>query len=143
MRKVLVLNGPNLSLLGSREPDVYGTMSLSEIEAQVAEVGSEMGLQIDFRQTDSESVLIGWIHEAATQKTDVVINPAAFTHYSYALRDACGHLTSSGVKLIEVHISNPHSREKFRHNSVISGVATGVIAGLGVKGYLLALGAIV
>jgi 3-dehydroquinate dehydratase-2 len=143
MRKVLVLNGPNLSLLGSREPDVYGTMNLSEIEAQVAEVGSEMGLQIDFRQTDSESVLIGWIHEAATQKTDVVINPAAFTHYSYALRDACGHLTSSGVKLIEVHISNPHSREKFRHNSVISGVATGVIAGLGVKGYLLALGAIV
>ena len=143
MRKVLVLNGPNLSLLGSREPEVYGLMNLSDIEAQVSEVGNEMGLQIDFRQTNSESVLIGWIQEAASQKIDVVINPAAFTHYSYALRDACAHLTNCGVKLIEVHISNPHSREKFRHNSVISGVATGVIAGLGVKGYLLALGAIV
>jgi 3-dehydroquinate dehydratase-2 len=118
-------------------------MNLSDIEAQVSEVGNEMGLQIDFRQTNSESVLIGWIQEAASQKIDVVINPAAFTHYSYALRDACAHLTNCGVKLIEVHISNPHSREKFRHNSVISGVATGVIAGLGVKGYLLALGAIV
>jgi 3-dehydroquinate dehydratase-2 len=118
-------------------------MSLGDIEAQVSEVGREMGLEIDFRQTDSESVLVGWLHEAASQGNDVVINPAAFTHYSYALRDACAHLTSSGVKLIEVHISNPHSREKFRHNSVISGVATGVIAGLGVKGYLLALGAIV
>jgi 3-dehydroquinate dehydratase-2 len=143
MRKVLVLNGPNLSLLGSREPDIYGSMKLGDIEAQVSEVGREMGLDIDFRQTDSESVLVGWLHEAASQGNDVVINPAAFTHYSYALRDACAHLTSSGVKLIEVHISNPHAREKFRHNSVISGVATGVIAGLGVKGYLLALGAIV
>jgi 3-dehydroquinate dehydratase-2 len=143
MRKVLVLNGPNLSLLGSREPEVYGLMDLSAMEVQIAEVGAEMGLEIDFRQTDSESVMVGWIHEAASQKTDVVINPAAFTHYSYALRDACAHLTKSGLKLIEVHISNPHAREQFRHTSVISGAATGVIAGLGVKGYLLALGAIV
>jgi 3-dehydroquinate dehydratase-2 len=102
-----------------------------------------MGLQVEVRQTDSESELIQWLHEAVDTSTHVIINPAAFTHYSYSLRDAAALVTKAGLKLIEVHISNPHSREVFRHNSVISGVATGVITGLGVKGYLLALGAIV
>jgi 3-dehydroquinate dehydratase-2 len=143
MRKVLVLNGPNLGRLGSREPEIYGTLNFAEVTAQVLEVSEEMGLQVDVRQTDSESELIQWLHEAVDTSTHVIINPAAFTHYSYSLRDAAALVTKAGLKLIEVHISNPHSREVFRHNSVISGVATGVITGLGVKGYLLALGAIV
>ena len=143
MRKVLVLNGPNLGRLGSREPEIYGTLNFAELTAQVLEVSEEMGLQVEVRQTDSESELIQWLHEAVDTSTHVIINPAAFTHYSYSLRDAAALVTKSGLKLIEVHISNPHSRELFRHNSVISGVATGVITGLGVKGYLLALGAIV
>ena len=143
MRKVLVLNGPNLGRLGSREPEIYGTLNFAELTSQVLEVSEEMGLQVEVRQTDSESELIQWLHEAVDTSTHVIINPAAFTHYSYSLRDAAALVTKSGLKLIEVHISNPHSREVFRHNSVISGVATGVITGLGVKGYLLALGAIV
>ncbi|MEY3473198.1 MAG: hypothetical protein RLY22_701 [Actinomycetota bacterium] len=143
MRKVLVLNGPNLGRLGSREPEIYGTLNFAELAAKVLEVSEEMGLQVEVRQTDSESELIQWLHEAVDTSTHVIINPAAFTHYSYSLRDAAALVTKSGLKLIEVHISNPHSREVFRHNSVISGVATGVITGLGVKGYLLALGAIV
>ena len=143
MRKVLVLNGPNLGRLGSREPEIYGTLNFAELAAQVLEVSEEMGMQVEVRQTDSESELIQWLHEAVDTSTHVIINPAAFTHYSYSLRDAAALVTKSGLKLIEVHISNPHSREVFRHNSVISGVATGVITGLGVKGYLLALGAIV
>ena len=143
MRKVLVLNGPNLGRLGSREPEIYGTLNFAEVTAQVLEVSEEMGLQVEVRQTDSESELIQWLHEAVDTSTHVIINPAAFTHYSYSLRDAAALVTKAGLKLIEVHISNPHSREVFRHNSVISGVATGVITGLGVKGYLLALGAIV
>ena len=143
MRKVLVLNGPNLGRLGSREPEIYGTLNFAELAAQVLEVSEEMGMQVEVRQTDSESELIQWLHEAVDTSTHVIINPAAFTHYSYSLRDAAALVTKSGLKLIEVHISNPHSRELFRHNSVISGVATGVITGLGVKGYLLALGAIV
>ena len=143
MRKVLVLNGPNLGRLGSREPEIYGTLNFAELAAQVLEVSEEMGMQVEVRQTDSESELIQWLHEAVDTSTHVIINPAAFTHYSYSLRDAAALVTKSGLKLIEVHISNPHSRELFRHNSVSSGVATGVITGLGVKGYLLALGAIV
>jgi 3-dehydroquinate dehydratase-2 len=143
MRKVLVLNGPNLGRLGSREPEIYGSLNFAQLVAQVTEVASEMGLAADVRQSDSETELIHWLHEAVDNKLDVVFNPAAFTHYSYALRDAAALVTKSGQKLIEVHISNPHARESFRHNSVISGVATGVIAGLGLKSYLLALGAIV
>ena len=143
MRKVLVLNGPNLGRLGSREPEIYGSLNFEQLVAQVTEVASEMGLAADVRQSDSETELIHWLHEAVDNKLDVVINPAAFTHYSYALRDAAALVTKSGQKLIEVHISNPHARESFRHNSVISGVATAVIAGLGLKSYLLALGAIV
>jgi 3-dehydroquinate dehydratase-2 len=96
-------------------------------------------MSVDVRQTNDEAELISWLHEAADSKSNVILNPAAFTHYSYALRDACAIVTSAGLKLIEVHISNPHSREEFRHNSVISAVATGVIAGFGINSYLLAL----
>jgi 3-dehydroquinate dehydratase-2 len=143
MRKVLVLNGPNLGRLGAREPEIYGSLDFAALVAQVTEVAAEMGLQADVRQSDSETDLVHWLHEAVDQKFDVIINPAAFTHYSYSLRDAAALVTSAGQKLIEVHISNPHAREQFRHTSVISGVATGVIAGLGLKSYLLALGAVV
>jgi 3-dehydroquinate dehydratase-2 len=143
MRKVLVLNGPNLGRLGSREPEIYGTLNFADLVAQVTEVATEMGMNADVRQTDSETELINWLHEAVDSGSDVIINPAAFTHYSYSIRDAAALVTKSGLKLIEVHISNPHSRETFRHTSVISAVATGVITGLGLKGYLLALGAIV
>lgn len=143
MTKVLVLNGPNLGRLGSREPEIYGTLNYAELEAQVLEVAQQLDLQVEIRQSDSESELIHWLHEAVDTSSHVIFNPAAFTHYSYALRDASALVSKAGLKLIEVHISNPHTREEFRHNSVISGVATGVIAGLGIKGYLLALGAIV
>jgi 3-dehydroquinate dehydratase-2 len=143
MSKVLVLNGPNLGRLGSREPEIYGSLNFAELTSQVLEVAEQLGLEVQVRQSDSETELIHWLHEAVDAGSHVVINPAAFTHYSYALRDASALVTKAGLKLIEVHISNPHTRESFRHNSVISGVATGVIAGLGIKGYLLALGAIV
>lgn len=143
MSKVLVLNGPNLGRLGSREPEIYGALNFAELTAQVLEVAEQLDLDVEVRQSDSETQMIDWLHEAVDTGAHVVINPAAFTHYSYSLRDAAAMVTKAGFKLIEVHISNPHAREAFRHNSVISGVATGVIAGLGVKGYLLALGAIV
>lgn len=139
MRKVYVLNGPNLGRLGSREPDIYGSTDWAGLVLSVEKRATELGLVADVRQTDSEAVLIGWLHEAVDQGVDVVINPAAFTHYSYAVRDAATLVSKAGQKLIEVHLSNPHAREEFRHNSVISGVATGVIAGFGVDSYLLAL----
>jgi 3-dehydroquinate dehydratase-2 len=142
MRKVLVLNGPNLGRLGSRQPEIYGSLNFEQLSAEVTKTGVELGLDCEIRQTDSESELIGWIHEATDAKKPVVLNPAAFTHYSYALRDAVAELTSSGVPLIEVHISNPHAREEFRQASVISGVASGVIAGFGFNSYLLALRAL-
>ena len=135
--RIHVLNGPNLNLLGEREPEIYGTLSLSDIEASLKEAAGAN--ELVFRQTQAEDELIGWLHEAFLAKEPVIINPAAFTHYSYALRDAVAALTSSGIRVIEVHISNPHSRETFRHTSVISGVATGVIAGFGADSYLLAL----
>ncbi|HEY7854480.1 MAG TPA: type II 3-dehydroquinate dehydratase [Aquiluna sp.] len=137
--KILVLNGPNLNLLGAREPEVYGKMDLQAFDKAITNRASELGVAVDFRQTNSEEELIGWIHEAFTNKFAVVLNPAAFTHYSYALRDACAAHTSAGNKLIEVHISNPHAREEFRQTSVISAVATGVIAGFGLDSYLLAI----
>ncbi len=137
MSKILILNGPNLNLLGRREPEIYGSASLADLENLLR--GEFPTVEFEFFQTNSEKDLIEKLHEAFEAKSDVVLNPAAFTHYSYALRDACAVLTSSGSKLIEVHISNPHSREEFRHNSVISGVATGVIAGFGLRSYLLAV----
>jgi len=139
MAKVLILNGPNLSRLGSREPDVYGSATYSDLVSSCTALGAELGVEVEVRQTNDEAELISWIHEAVDGKSDVVLNPAAFTHYSYALRDACAMIAGSGAKLIEVHISNPHAREEFRHNSVISAVATGVIAGFGIDSYLLAL----
>ena len=137
--KILVLNGPNLNLLGVREPDVYGFETLADMEGKLTDAAKSLGCEVDFRQTNSEDELIGWLHEALETKSPVVLNPAAFTHYSYALRDACAALSSSGVKLIEVHISNPHAREQFRQNSVIAAVATGQIAGFGFDSYVLAL----
>jgi len=139
MNKVLVLNGPNLNRLGSREPDVYGSTSYTELVFNIETLAGELGLDVSVRQTNDESELINWLHEATDSKANVILNPAAFTHYSYALRDACAIVTSSGLKLIEVHISNPHARDEFRHNSVISGVASGVIAGFGIDSYRLAL----
>ena len=139
MTRVLVLNGPNLARLGSREPEVYGTATYADLVAACEEVATELGLEVDVRQTDDESELVGWLHEAADGSHPVVLNPAAFTHYSYALRDAAAQLKQAGVPLVEVHLSNPHSRETFRHTSVISGVATGVIAGFGADSYRLAV----
>lgn len=139
MTQVLILNGPNLNRLGSREPDVYGSQSYQDLVDLVQVEANKLGLTVDVRQSNDEAELINWIQGAVDEKTHVIINPAAFTHYSYALRDACALVTSAGLKLIEVHISNPHSRETFRHTSVISGVATGVIAGFGLDSYRLAL----
>jgi 3-dehydroquinate dehydratase II len=137
--KVLVLNGPNLGRLGSREPEVYGSTGYDELVAVCTADGAALGLDVEVRQTDSEAELVGWLHEAADAGRPVVLNPAAFTHYSYSLRDACAQLTAP---LVEVHLTNPHTREEFRHTSVVSGVATGVIAGFGVDSYRLALRAI-
>lgn len=141
--RILVLNGPNLGRLGTREPDVYGSATIGDIKPLVESVGTtEQPIEADVRQTDDEAVLVGWIHEAVDAKAPVILNPAAFTHYSYALRDACAQLQGI-APLIEVHISNPHARESFRHTSVVSAVATGVIAGFGLQGYALAAAAIV
>jgi 3-dehydroquinate dehydratase-2 len=137
--KVLVLNGPNLARLGSREPEVYGHLTLAEVSARCVEVGAELGLDVEVRQTDDEAVLVGWLHEAADAAVPVVLNPAAFTHYSYSLRDACAQLRAP---LVEVHLSNPAARESFRHTSVVAGVATGTIAGFGMQSYELALRAV-
>lgn len=138
-KQVLVINGPNLNRLGTREPDIYGSTTYSELESVLVEQGNDHGLQVEVRQSASESEIISWLHEASDGHIPVILNPAAFTHYSYAIRDACALLTAP---LIEVHISNPAAREEFRHQSVISGVATGVIAGFGISSYLLALRAI-
>jgi 3-dehydroquinate dehydratase-2 len=137
MSRILVLNGPNLGRLGTREPDVYGSFTLADVAAALS--AQAPGVDVDIRQSDSEPELMSWLFEAVDTKTPVILNPAAFTHYSYALRDAVAQVTKSGIPLIEVHISNPHAREEFRHNSVISAVATGVIAGFGIDSYKLAL----
>lgn len=136
MQKVLILNGPNLARLGTREPEIYGSMTFDDLATACREFAAELGLEADVRQTDSEAELISWIHEAADDAVPVILNPAAFTHYSFALRDACAMLTAP---TIEVHLSNPLSREEFRHTSVVSGVVSGTIAGFGVNSYLLAL----
>ncbi len=139
MRTVLVLNGPNLSRLGSREPEIYGTATLADIEKACAATAAELGLAADFRQTNDEAELLLWVHEAADMRMPVVLNPAAFTHYSYALRDALAMRTAP---LVEVHLSNPAAREVFRHTSVVAGVADGTVAGFGVMSYQLALRAV-
>lgn len=139
MTTVLVLNGPNLQMLGARQPEIYGSATLADVAAACRELGSQLGLDVDLRQTDDEAELIGWVHEAFERRLPVVINPAAFTHYSYALRDALAMLSTP---LIEVHLSNPAARESFRHTSVVSAVATGTIAGFGPQSYELALRAV-
>lgn len=139
MATVLVLNGPNLGRLGVREPEVYGSTSHAELSELAGRWGAELGLEVEVRQSDDESDLVRWLHEAVDAGVDVVLNPAAFTHYSYALRDAAAMVTKSGLRLVEVHLSNPAAREEFRHTSVVGGVATGTVAGFGVVSYRLAL----
>lgn len=135
-RRVLVLNGPNLRRLGVREPDVYGPGTYAELEALCVGGGSELSLDVEVRQTEHEGELLEWLHSAADESVPVVLNAGALTHTSVALADACAMLTSP---LIEVHISNVHKREDFRHHSYVSAQADGVIVGLGVEGYVLAL----
>lgn len=137
MASVLVLNGPNLGRLGTREPDIYGAGTLDDLRALLQEDAPE--LEVDLRQTDTEGELLGWLHEAADSGAPVILNAGAWTHYSYALRDAVALVTKAGGTVIEVHLSNPHAREEFRHTSVISAVSTGVVAGLGFESYRLAL----
>lgn len=142
MTRVLVLNGPNLGRLGVREPEVYGSANLDDLRAACAGWGAELGVDIEVRQTDDEAELIGWLHAAVDAGDHVVLNPAAFTHYSYGLRDAAAQVTSAGLRLVEVHLSNPYARERFRHLSVIGPVASGTVAGFGFDSYRLALSAI-
>jgi 3-dehydroquinate dehydratase II len=133
---IQVINGPNLGRLGHREPEVYGSTTHDDLVALVEREAAELALKAVVRQSDSEAELLGWIHAAADAAEPVVLNAGALTHTSIALRDACAELRAP---LIEVHISNVHTREEFRHNSYVSAVATGVIVGLGVQGYVLAL----
>ncbi len=142
MADVLILNGPNLGRLGVREPDVYGALSLDDLRDTAQRWAKDLGHTVEVRQTDDEAELVGWLHEAVDSGRDVVLNPAAFTHYSYALRDAAAMVTKGGLRLVEVHISNPYAREEFRHYSVIGPVATGTIAGFGFDSYRLALSAL-
>ena len=136
---VLVLNGPNLNLLGTREPEVYGRETLDDIAEMLEDRAKEIGFEIDLRQSNHEGHLIDWLHEAGSRGAKaVILNPGGLTHTSVALRDA---VASIKVPVIEVHLSNPHTREEFRHKSFVSGVAKGVIAGFGARGYLLALDA--
>ncbi|MEX0853794.1 MAG: type II 3-dehydroquinate dehydratase [Bauldia sp.] len=136
---VFVLNGPNLNLLGTREPEVYGSDSLADIERACREAGARLGLTIDFRQTNHEGVLVDWVQEAAKAAKGIVINPGAYSHTSLALQDA---IRAVGLPAIEVHLSNIFARERFRHHSFVSPVAAGVICGLGSHGYVLALEAL-
>jgi len=140
MTKLLVLNGPNLGRLGRRQPEIYGSTTHAELAHQCVEWGRDLGLEVEVRQTNHEGELLDWLNTAADDEIPVVLNAAAWTHYSYALADACAQLTAP---LVEVHLTNPHTREEFRHTSVVSGVATGVIAGFGLDSYRLALRALI
>jgi 3-dehydroquinate dehydratase-2 len=145
MKKILILNGPNLNLLGTREPEQYGRDTLADVERLCQEAGVKLGVEIECRQSNHEGFLIDWIQEAgrevaAGRMLGVVMNPGAFTHTSVALHDA---IKGASVPLIELHISNVHAREAFRHHSFISPAARGIIVGLGVKGYPLAIEALV
>ncbi|MEL7938802.1 MULTISPECIES: type II 3-dehydroquinate dehydratase [Pseudomonas] len=133
---ILILNGPNLNLLGTREPATYGYETLADVEALCHARADELGLQVEFKQTNHEGQLIDWIHEARGRCAGIVINPAAWTHTSVAIRDA---LAAVELPVIEVHLSNVHKREEFRHHSFVSGIAVGVLAGFGSNGYRLAL----
>jgi 3-dehydroquinate dehydratase II len=144
MKKILVLNGPNLNLLGTREPAVYGAETLADVERLCKEEADKLGLEVDCRQSNHEGQLIDWIHEAgreiaAGNLLGVVFNPGAFTHTSIALHDA---IKGANATVIELHISNVHARETFRHRSYISPAARGIIVGFGVQGYAIAIGAL-
>lgn len=132
----MILNGPNLARLDLRDKDIYGDLSYEDLRKIVVDKAAALGLEVDIRQSDSESEIVSWIHEAADKKMPMIINPAAFTHYSYAIRDAVSMLKAPAI---EVHLSNPLSREEFRHTSVVSGVVQGTIAGFGAESYGLAL----
>lgn len=134
--KIMILNGPNLARLDLRDKDIYGNLNYEDLRKFLVDKAVALGLEVDIRQSDSESEIVSWIHEAADKKMPMIINPAAFTHYSYAIRDAVSMLK---VPAIEVHLSNPLSREEFRHTSVVSGVVQGTIAGFGAESYGLAL----
>ncbi|WP_291313676.1 type II 3-dehydroquinate dehydratase [Corynebacterium sp. UBA2622] len=136
--RVLVLNGPNLDRLGKRQPDIYGAVTLGDVEKRLADRSAQLGLDLECRQSNHEGELIEWVHEAADGGWAVVINPGGFTHTSVALRDALAEV-ADGPGFVEVHISNVHAREEFRRHSYLSPIAVGVIAGLGVDGYELAL----
>lgn len=141
MPKILVLNGPNLNLLGLREPAVYGSATLADVEQMCRDAGARMGMEVECRQSNHEGVLIDWLHEAgrevkAGRLLGVVFNPGAYTHTSVALHDA---IKGAEVPVIETHISNVHARESFRHHSYISPAAAGIVVGFGVQGYLLAM----
>lgn len=135
--QILIVNGPNLNLLGRREPQTYGTDTLATLEARVRGVAEELGCRVDFRQHNHEGVLVDWIHEAGERHDGLVLNPGALTHYSYAIRDAVAAIVPTPV--VEVHLSNVHAREPFRHYSVVSAVAAGIVIGWGALGYELAL----
>jgi 3-dehydroquinate dehydratase II len=139
-KSILVVNGPNLNLLGAREPEVYGSETLADVEQRVRRRAAELGCEVEFRQSNAEGEIVGWIQQAPARHDAVVLNPGAFAHYSYAIRDA---VTAARVRLFEVHISNIHAREEFRHRSVVAPVAVGMISGLGALGYELALEAAV
>ena len=138
--KALVINGPNLSRLDLREKNIYGNFTYEELSSEIQKAAKELSIEVEIRQSDDEATIIGWLHEASDKKLPVIINPAAFTHYSYAIRDA---LTMVPTSKIEVHLSNPLAREEFRHTSVASGVVDGTIAGFGIDSYRLALRALV
>ena len=135
-KRVLVLNGPNLNMLGTREPGIYGAHTLGDLEALCQATGDELGLSIDFRQSNHEGELVTWIQQAQTGADAILINPAAYSHTSVAIHDA---LKAVGLPVAEVHLSNIHQREAFRHHSYVSAVAAGVICGFGVTGYRLSL----
>lgn len=136
MKTIWIINGPNLNMLGKREPGVYGTQTLREIEDMIAEQANKLGLKTQCFQFNSEGAIIDKIHEALDKAQGIIINPGAFTHYSYAIRDA---IAAVGLPVIEVHLSNVHQREEFRRRSVTAPVCKGQICGLGAQGYLLAL----
>lgn len=136
--KILFLNGPNLNLLGQREPDIYGRTSLADIEASVRDRAAQLKVEIDFRQTNLEGELVGWIQQARGKFDTIVLNAAAYTHTSVALRDA---IVAGGVPTIEIHLSNVHAREEFRHKSLIAPVCRGQITGFGANSYILGLDA--